>query len=87
MHVDCQAIESTLLQHNINHFKQAHQSIAFKDKIHKKLKYDEVRDKVLKGEINESDYNDKRLLKFLKLLKTQRRIIISARDEGITIQK
>ena len=68
-HADRQSIESELIEHNKNHFKQAHQSIAFKDKMHKKLKDDEVRDKVLKGEIEESDCDDKRMFKFLKLLK------------------
>ena len=74
-----------MIEHNKKHFKQAHQSIVFKDKIYKKLKDDEVRNKVLKGEIEESKCNGKRMCKFLKLLKTQQRRNRSRGEELVTI--
>ena len=49
MCVDRQLIESKLIKHNKKHFKQAYQSIVFKDKIYKKIKDDEVRNRFLKG--------------------------------------
>ena len=61
-HAERQSIESKLIEHNKKHFKQAYQSIAFKDKICKKLKDDEVRNRVLKGEIEESDCNNKKCI-------------------------
>ena len=85
-YVDRKSIESKLIEHNKNHFKQAHQSIAFKDKTYKKLKDDDVRNRVLKGEIEESECDDKRMYKFLKLLKTQRRRHVSRSEEGVTVK-
>ena len=40
-YVDCQSIKSKIIEYNTKHFQQAHQSIAFKDKIYDKLKKDE----------------------------------------------
>ena len=40
-------IEQAIAQHNINHFRQAFSSKAYKDKIYNRLKYDNIRDKIL----------------------------------------
>jgi len=70
-YTDRQSIEEKIIDFNTKHFMQAHQSIAFKDRIYEKLKRDNVRDKVLKGELEEQECDDARVFEFLKLLKQQ----------------
>ena len=86
-HINRKSIESNLIEHNKKHFKQAYQSIAFKDKICKKLKDDEVRNRILKGKIEESECDDKWMHKFFKLLKIQWRQNRSRGKELVTIER
>ena len=62
-------IESRIQIHNTNHFKKAHESIAYKDKIYNKLRLNSIRDKILNGTLSEDDCDDERVFRFLKLLK------------------
>ena len=64
-------IKNAIIEYNTSHFLYAYESKACKDKIYEKLKYDAIRDKVLRGEIEESDCDDIRVYEFLKLLKSQ----------------
>ena len=79
-YIDRQSIESKIIEYNTKHFQQAHQSIAYKDKIYDKLKKDEIRNRVLNGEIEEHECDDRRVFEFLKLLKKQ------SNDTSINIQ-
>ena len=47
-------------------------SKAYIDRIHYKLRQDEVRDKVLKGELKEEDYDYAEVYQFLNLLRQDR---------------
>jgi len=60
-YVDRDSIKKALRMHNTQHFKQAHQLIAYKDKIYKKLERDKIRDKVLNKNIRKEDCNDNRI--------------------------
>ena len=60
------------MNYNLNHFKQAHQSIAYKDRIYNKLKENEVRDKILSERLSQEEYSNEDLYDFLKLLKIPR---------------
>ena len=62
-------IEEKIKDHNTRHFKKAHNSIAFKDRIYNQLKHNTVRDKILNGSLQREDCDDERVYCFLKLLK------------------
>ena len=66
---DRKSIEKAIAEYNIGHFRQAFESKAYKDRIYKKLKHDNVRDKILSRELDaeECDYRD--IHEFLSLLK------------------
>ena len=57
------------MKHNISHFQQAHNTIACNDKICKELRKDNVREKILKGNITKKDCQNGRMYRFMKLLK------------------
>ena len=48
---DRSKIENEIIAYNQTHFRQAFTSKAYLDRIYDKLKQDEIRDKVLKGEL------------------------------------
>ena len=62
-------IESRIRDHNTNHFKKAHESIAYKDKIYEKLRMNSMRNRILNGTIRRDECDNERVYKFLKLLK------------------
>jgi len=66
---DRNKIEKEIMKHNQNHFKQAFDSKAYIDRIYDKLKHDEVREKIIKGELNENECDYKEVYAFLELLK------------------
>ena len=55
----------------MRHFRQAFSSKAYRDKIYKKLQYDEIRNKILQGELEVDQYDDTDMHSFLLLLKKQ----------------
>ena len=55
------------------HFRQGFDSKAYKDRIYKKLQIDQIRDKILQGELDISECDDNDVYSFLKLLKRQYR--------------
>jgi len=50
------------------HFKQAFTSKVYLDRIYEKLKQDEIKDKVLMGNLQESECDYKEVYAFLRLL-------------------
>ena len=54
-------IEDRIKQHNINHFKKVHNSIACKDKMHKRLRHNTIRDKILNRTLQREECNDKKV--------------------------
>ena len=68
---DRESIKQAIAQQNITHFWQAFSSKAYKDKIYNKLKYDQIRDKILRGELEVDEYDDSDIHSFLTLLKRQ----------------
>ena len=48
-------IEQAIIAHNINHFQQAHNTKVYQDRIYDQLKEDNIRDKILKGELQCQD--------------------------------
>jgi len=67
--IDKESIENEIMKYNTKHFKEAHQSKTFKDKIYAELHNDVIRNNILNGQLtsNQCDYED--VWKFLKLLK------------------
>ena len=61
-------IEDRIKQYNINHFKKAHNSIAYKDKIYERLRQNSIWDKILNGILQREECNDEKVYRFLKLL-------------------
>ena len=62
-------VEKEIINQNKNHLTKAHDSDIYNDKIHHSLKDDNVRDKILKGEITREDCDSNNIYEFLKLLK------------------
>ena len=67
--VSREQIEEQIISHNEQHLKQAHSSIMCQDKMHKKLRDNEIRNKILDGRLRRDDCDDQRVCEFLKLLK------------------
>ena len=55
----------------MRHFRQAFSSKAYRDKIYKKLQCDEIRNKILRGELEVDQCDDTDVHSFLSLLKKQ----------------
>ena len=67
--VNREQIEEEIITYNEQHLKQAHSSIMYQDKIYKRLRENEIRDKILDGRLRRQDCDDDRVYEFLKLLK------------------
>ena len=68
-YMEQERIEQELSKYNEAHFKKAHDTIAYKDKIYVQLRDDQVRDKILEGRLRKEECNDERVFEFMKLLK------------------
>ena len=62
-------IGKKLMEYNKNHFSKAKDSKVCKDKIHESLTNDNVRDKMLRGDLNRDDCAENCVRKFLCLVK------------------
>ena len=69
---DRDSIEKAIAEHNKQHFKQAYSSKAYKDRIYNGLQCDNIRDKILRGELEIEDCDDRDVYSFLTLLKNHR---------------
>lgn len=61
-------IERTIIDHNENYFKKAKMSRAHNDEINENLKYETIRDKILRGELTLDDCDDENVCEFLNLV-------------------
>jgi len=66
------------------HFKQVYTSKVYQDKIYAKLKEDKVRDKILRGELEEDGYEYEEIYEFLKLLARNINYNITTNSEEIS---
>jgi len=66
---DRESIEQEIVEYNIKHFRQAFASKAYKDKVYNKLNIDDIRDRILKGELEVEECDDEDVYSFLTLLK------------------
>jgi len=71
IHIGKEQIENAIFEQNRKHFKKAHDINIFKDKIYATLQKDRMRNKILRGQLREEDYNNKEVFEFLKLLVNQ----------------
>ena len=51
------------------HFKKAHETLVYNNKIHNKLNNDNARDKIFRGEVTRKEYDNEEASKILMLLK------------------
>ena len=58
-----------IMNFNRQHFQKAHNTKAYQDKIYEQLQDDLMRDKILNGELERHDCDDKAVYQLLKLLK------------------
>ena len=65
------SIENKIIKHNIKHFTKAHSTKAYQDKICTQLNNDRIRDKIWNRELQQEDYNNRKVFNFLTLLKKQ----------------
>jgi len=81
-------IEHEIKKFNENHFKQAHQSEMYKDKIYAELENNEIRDKILNGQLTREECDSKNVWEFLKLLKQPSGLtnLRQTRHQNITIE-
>ena len=66
---DRESIEQEIVEYNVKHFRQAFASKAYKDKVYNKLNIDDIRDRILKGELEVEECDDEDVYSFLTLLK------------------
>jgi len=66
---DRESIEQEIVEYNVKHFHQAFASKAYKDKVYNKLNIDDIRDRILKGELEVEECDDEDVYSFLTLLK------------------
>ena len=62
-------IEEEVIKHDKNYFTRAHSTKAHRDKIHHRFPNNEVRDRMLTGEISVEECDEKEVHDFLSLLK------------------
>ena len=79
-------IEQAIFDYNTIHFKEAHETKVYQDKIYKQLQENEIRDKILDGRIREKDCDNKEVFQFLSLLKqlTNRRNLSNREFKEVT---
>ena len=79
-------IEQAIFDYNTIHFKEAHETKVYQDKIYRQLQVNEIRDKILDGRLWEEDYDDKEVFQFLSLLKqpTNRRNLSNREFKEVT---
>ena len=65
-------IKIEIIKFNETHFKQAFSSKEYKDKVYQKLINNTIRDKILKGKLEQSECSNKEVFQFLRLLKQNR---------------
>ena len=70
-HIGKEQIENAIFEQNRNHFKKAHGTNIFKDKIYATLQQDRMRNKILRWQLREEDCDNKEVFEFLKLLVNQ----------------
>ena len=68
-YLDRVRIESKIMKFNERYYKKVHEMNAFKEKIYEKLQEDSIRNKILAGELDSDDCDDKGVYEFLTLLK------------------
>ena len=61
-------MEHEIINHNRNHFRKVFETIAYKDRICTKLEDDEIRHKILSGDLDIEDCSYDDAHKFLTLL-------------------
>ena len=71
--IERKEIEDKIKDYNTKHFKKAHNSIAYKDKICHKLNRNHVRDKMLNGNLQREDCDNEKVFRFMKLLQQHSR--------------
>jgi len=67
--LDLQTIENKLINFNQRHYKKVMEILAYKDKLHDRLKDDDIRNKILEGTLSQRDCNNDEIFKFIQLLK------------------
>jgi len=82
--IDKENIEKTIKEFNEKHFQKAHQSIAYKDKIYAELDRDDIRNKILRGQLEREQCSSEEVWEFLRLLKTPTRQQERIRSDKIT---
>ena len=63
------SIEQEIAKYNKKHFRKAYSSNAYKDRIYMQLKIDQIRDKILNGELERVSCDNNDVFEFLTLLK------------------
>jgi len=67
--IEKEQMEKEIMQYNEQHFKQAYSSEMCNDKIYAELHSNEIRDKILNGQLSSEECDSQNVWKFLQLLK------------------
>ena len=82
-----QEIESLIIQQNRTHLSKAMKTSAYNDKLIQSLHINEIRDKILKGELKEQDTDDRNIYEFMKLLKKNQHAPNTTQFKPITLEE
>jgi len=75
---DREEIENEIAKYNKQHFRQAYTLKAFQDKIYPILKYDNIRDKILRETVKREECDDDDVYDFIQLLKKRGRFVVGS---------
>ena len=74
-------IEKKIINHNKEHFSEVKGTTAHDDKIHYRMKEEEMRDTILNGQLNRNKCDDEHVHQFLLLLKSQNELKPDNKDK------
>ena len=69
IYVDRESVEKNIINYNKKYLTKANQSEAYLDRIYHRLKNDEIRDRILQGQVSREECDSDKVHKFLKILK------------------
>ena len=84
---DHKEIKDAIIKYNREYLKQAHQIPMYNDRIYKQLSNNKIRDKILIGKLEQDDYTNKEVFRFLNLLKKSNETPDNIEFEPINIEE
>ena len=85
--IEKEQMEKEIMEYNVQHFKQAHNSEIYNDKIYAELHNNEIRDRILNGQLRADECDSQKVWSFLKLLEVPTTLREQVPSQGQYITK